>query len=517
MKLKKQSLTAGIIVILFSQVIVKILGFLYRIVLTNIEGFADEGNSYYGSAYKVYIFILAITTTAIPTALSKLISEKVACKDSCGAARIFKISLKLFTAIGLIFSCLLIFFAEEIATNVLSNPNVKYALIGLSPAVVLVCMSSVFRGYFIGLKNVSSHSISQVIEQLVNSILSIVFVIMLIGKSPEVMAMGSTFATTVSAGAALVYLIQYYFKYKDTSIKCERGNFIQTMSVIKDVLKCVVPISLTSVITSIVGLVDLSTGVGALTKFYSNFGDEALTIANQKFGIILGKVDVLASIPFSLNAAIVIPLVPSIAESYITSNKAQVSYKINTSMQLTNIIAMPCFAGLYIMAEYVFCVLFPNTTFGADLMKIQVLGICFALIVQTLTGILTACGKLYVSAITVLVGAIIKYILNVLFIPMYGEIVIPITTVIYHLVCFICIFIFFKKSIKADIDKKMVYVKPIASTIIMSVIVILVKKIMIYITTSNILILAVCVSWGVVSYAICLAKFGVLTVLKRQR
>ena len=271
MKLKKQSLAAGIIVILLSQVVIKILGFLYRIVLTNIKGFADEGNSYYGSAYKVYILILAITTTAIPTALSKLISERIARKDTCGASRIFKVSLKMFTAIGLIFSCLMIFLAEDIATNILSNPNVKYALIGLSPAVVLVCVASVFRGYFIGLKNVSSHSVSQVIEQLVNSILSIVFVIMLIGKRPEIMAMGSTFATTVSAGAALAYLILYYFRYKDSAIKCEKSSFTDTISIIKDVVKCVIPISLTSVITSIVGLVDLSTGVAGLTRFYSTF------------------------------------------------------------------------------------------------------------------------------------------------------------------------------------------------------------------------------------------------------
>ena len=516
MKLKKQSLAAGIIVILFSQIIVKIFGFLYRIVLTNIEGFADEGNSYYGSAYKVYIFILAITTTAIPTALSKLIAEKVACKDMCGANRIFKVSLKLFATIGLVFSCFMMFFSENIATNILFNPNVKFALIGLSPAVVIVCMASVFRGYFIGLKNVSSHSISQVIEQIVNSILSIVFVLMLMGKSPEIMAMGSTFATTVSSAVALIYLILYYFKYKDSSIKCEKVSFIQTFDVIKNVLKCVIPISLTSVITSVVGIVDLGTGVKNLTKFYSNFGAVALEIANQKFGIILGKVDVLASIPFSLNAAIVIPLVPSIAESYITSKKSQVEYKINTSLQITNIISMPCFAGLFIMAEYIFSVLYPNATIGVNLMKIQVLGICFALLVQTLTAILTACGKLYISAIIVLVAALTKYILNVIFIPQYGEIVIPITTVIYHMVCFLCAFIAFKKTIKVDIDKKMVYLKPVVSTLIMSITVIIVKKTAVYITRNNIVILAACIITGVAAYALCLAKFGILTVLKKR-
>lgn len=73
---KKQSFMKGVMVIMFSQILIKLLGFVYRIVLTNFPQFADEGNSYYGSGYTVYTLILAIATMGIPNTMSKLISEK---------------------------------------------------------------------------------------------------------------------------------------------------------------------------------------------------------------------------------------------------------------------------------------------------------------------------------------------------------------------------------------------------------------------------------------------------------
>lgn len=78
MKIKKQTFMKGIVTVLVSQVLVKALGFIYRVVITNMPGFGDDGNAYYGTAYKVYALLLAIATTGIPSAISKLVSEKVA-------------------------------------------------------------------------------------------------------------------------------------------------------------------------------------------------------------------------------------------------------------------------------------------------------------------------------------------------------------------------------------------------------------------------------------------------------
>ena len=77
MAVKKQTFMNGVLVIMFSQILIKVFGFVYRIILTNFKQFADQGNSYYGSGYTVYTFILAIATMGIPNTISKLVSEKI--------------------------------------------------------------------------------------------------------------------------------------------------------------------------------------------------------------------------------------------------------------------------------------------------------------------------------------------------------------------------------------------------------------------------------------------------------
>ena len=202
MAIKKQSFMKGVFVIMLSQILIKLLGFVYRIVQTNIPQFADVGNSYYGSGYQVYTFILAIATMGIPNTISKLVSEKRTLGDKKGAHRIFKTAFVVFVSIATMFALGLFFGSGFIATHLLNNPGVKYTLMALSPAIIFVSMSAVLRGYFIGMENVSEYSKAQIIEQIINCVFSVIFVYMLIGHSPEVMAAGSTLATTVATSSA---------------------------------------------------------------------------------------------------------------------------------------------------------------------------------------------------------------------------------------------------------------------------------------------------------------------------
>ena len=190
MAVKKQTFMKGVFVIMGSQILIKILGFIYRIIQTNFPQFADVGNSYYGSGYQVYTFILAIATMGIPNTISKLVSEKRTLGDIRGAHKIFKTAFLVFVSIATAFSLLLFFGAGFISNNILNNPGVKYTLMSLSPAIIFVSMSAVLRGYFIGMENVSEYSKAQIIEQIVNCIFSIIFVVMLLGTTPEIMAAG---------------------------------------------------------------------------------------------------------------------------------------------------------------------------------------------------------------------------------------------------------------------------------------------------------------------------------------
>lgn len=513
MAFKKQSFMKGVAIVMGAQILIKLLGFLYRVILTNIEGFQDIGNSYYSSGYKVYIFMLAIATTGVPNAIGKLVSEKVALGDRRGAHKIFKVALNLFTIIGLVFSLALFFGAEYIANNVLSNPGVKYTMATLAPAVLMVSVAAVFRGYFIGLGNVSAHSIGQIIEQIVNSVLSVVFVIMLVGKSPEIMAMGSTAATAVSTFISLLYLYLYYKKNKEqiwAEVRTsETFNKEGIKRIVKSILKYSIPITITSVVTSLVGMVDLVTVVEGLTEFYSSLGiDEALRMANEKFGIIVGKVDILVSIPFALNVAIVTPLVPAVAAHLVKKENKKAIDKINTSMKLSTVIAFPCAAGLAILATPIFNAVFPNASDGALLLQIEAWSVIAGLLGATGQTALVAVNKLFAPTVAVFLGAVTKYLLNIWLVPIYGENVVPITTAAYHIVEATIALTVLYKTIKARPDVKNIIIKPVFATILMSVAVFFTQKICVYINIGETVAMCISIITGMLTYFYVILKLG---------
>ena len=118
------SFMKNVLLLMCSEIIVKILGLVYRLVITNAEGFGDIGLGYYSAGYQIYALLLTLCSTGIPSVIAKLISERLALGNNVGAQRIFKVSLKLFFGIGLFFSISLFFGADFIATKILNVPDV---------------------------------------------------------------------------------------------------------------------------------------------------------------------------------------------------------------------------------------------------------------------------------------------------------------------------------------------------------------------------------------------------------
>ena len=208
------SFMKNVLTLMFSQIMVRILGLIYRVVITNTEGFGDTGLGYYSTGYQIYSLLLALSSIGIPNVVSKLVSERVAIGDNKGAQRIFRICMTFFTGLGIVLSLFLFFEAEFIATAVFNVPDTKYVMRVLAPAIGFVSASAVFRGYFAGLGNMKPTSYSQIIEQFLNCVLSITFVYALIGKEPYIMAAGGNLSTTCAIVLTFMYLITYYKRNK---------------------------------------------------------------------------------------------------------------------------------------------------------------------------------------------------------------------------------------------------------------------------------------------------------------
>lgn len=186
---------------MFSQVIIKLVGLIYKLYLTNKEGFGDKGNAIFGSGFQIYALFLTISSIGVPNSISKLVSEKNAVGDIKGAYRIFKIAFVMFGILGFICSSILFWGADYIANVYLQIPEAKDTIIALSPSVFLVSIASVLRGYFNGRDNIKVTANSQSLEQIYKTVFTIVivwYISKISNNNTVIMSASTAIATTIA-------------------------------------------------------------------------------------------------------------------------------------------------------------------------------------------------------------------------------------------------------------------------------------------------------------------------------
>ena len=170
-------------ILAIASIVSRIIGLLYRIPMTNIIG--DTGNSYYSAAFEIYNILLIISAYSLPLAVSKLVSARVSKGQRKNAYRIVKGALLLATGTGLTAS-LILFFGASFFTNMLNTPLSIFALKVLAPTILVVAVLGVLRGFFQGLGTMMPSAISQIIEQIVNAIVSIAAAYILYGYGARI-------------------------------------------------------------------------------------------------------------------------------------------------------------------------------------------------------------------------------------------------------------------------------------------------------------------------------------------
>lgn len=361
-KNKAEGFMKSVLVLMLSQVLIKLLGFVYRVYLTNREGFGDEGNAIYSGGYQIYAILLTISSIGVPNAISKLISEKVAVGDEKGANRILKIGLMTFGVIGLLGTLILFLGADFIANVILEIPETALTLVALSPAIFFVSIASVLRGYFNGVDRISTTAKSQTLEQIFKTLLTIVvveLVVVIYGTNVTVMAAGANLATTLSVLLSFGYLGLYYKKRKNSLPVIEQRQETKNenwVGIVKKILFVSLPITLSAIMSTLNKNVDSMTVI----RYLKNIVGEAQ--AKIQYGILSGKVDTLITLPLSFNVAFSTALVPAIAGAIAKKDTSNASKRISFSMLLTMIIGLPCTFGMVVFAQPIINLIFPNAT-----------------------------------------------------------------------------------------------------------------------------------------------------------
>lgn len=476
-KTKKFSFMKNVLLLMFSEVIVKVLGLVYRLVITNIEGFGDTGLGYYSSGYQIYALLLTLCSIGIPSVISKLVSERFAVGNNYGAQRIFKTALKLFTGIGLVLSLGLFFGADLIANKVLNVPDVAYVLRVLAPAIVFVAMSAVFRGYFAGQQNMKPTSITQILEQFLNCVLTIVFVYALVGKDPYIMAAGGNLSTTLSIIITFLYLITYYKKNKievDKTKEIPPEERKTNRELIRTILALSIPITIGSVISVISSVIDTATVSNCIQTAFEGIvtgGKEVLEqLAMENTGI-LSKVDNLTNLPIAINLAFSTALVPAISESIAKKEYNVASKRLSFSILASIIIIIPCAIGYISLSDQILNLIYPNAPDGGIVLKLSSIAMIFVALSQTINGGLYGINKPLIPAIALAVGACIKLLLNIVLVsnPNINILGAPISSIVCQIIAFIISYKALTRKIKLHIPQMRCIIKPLFAGIIMGI------------------------------------------------
>lgn len=528
---KHQFLFQGSILAL-AGIIVRLIGLVYRIPMIAIIG--TKGNGYYTSAYSVYSLFLILSSYSFPTAISKIISQRLANGRFKDVKNVIREAFVLAFFIGLIMFMIMYFGAPGIAAA-FRKPLLVFALKALAPTLFIMAFLGVFRGIFQGMGNMIPTAISQIFEQILNAITSIVFAIVLFnrGKIANLIyasdeytyafgAEGGAIGTGIGAFTALVVLFYMFLSLLSKRKKYlnDNNNYVpESKSAIYGVLfATIMPVIISSTIYNVTSVID--------DLLFSNI----LTFINSNENIVVlwgiyGQYHLLFNIPVAISNSLTSSIIPSISKSAAVKDVKEVVLKVKYSVKYTMLIVIPSFIGLYILAEPICRILFNSESVDMliKVLKMGSIAVVFFSYSTVTNGILQGLGlfnKPVKNGITALVIHIIATIIlvGVFKLSLYGIII---ALIIFSIVLSTLNQIDINKVVRysnANFKRRYIitYILMIFSSIIMAVIVFFLykfldTKILVGMSLVKMIIkLIVCIIVAVIVYGFLIITFGVV-------
>lgn len=350
-------------------IIVRLIGILYRVPMTNIIG--DEGMGYYSTAFNVYNIMLILSSYSLPLAVSKMVSARMAKGQYQNAVRVLKAALVYATVVGGIACFITWNFADFFATTAFNTPFCVYALKTLAPTIWIMAYLGVLRGFFQGHGTMIPTAISQIFEQVINAVISVVAagVLFKIGLDsnrvynttgyPQAFgAAGGTIGTGAGALAALLFMLLLFSIYWPVVKRRKRRDGSRRTDSYGDIsvtfLFTVVPVIISSAVYNINAVVDnsiMAYGMEALGR-----GKEFLSL----WGIYNNKYMLLVHVPLAMANSLSSSLIPSLSGAVARKEKGAVIAKTSLAIRFAMLIAIPSAVGLTVLSAPINNLLFKS-------------------------------------------------------------------------------------------------------------------------------------------------------------
>lgn len=370
---KKQSKGGGFlaqgIILASAGIITKIIGFIYRIPMLNFMGL--DGQGYYDIAFQVYTIALTISSYSLPLAVSKLVSARMAKGERKNAYRVFKAAMLFAFVAGGLITLVVLLGADTIATNIMGAKLSSYALKVLAPGLLIVSIMGVLRGYFQGLGTMIPTALSQILEQIVNAVVSVVGAAMLLKYGESVAktqgnellaaaysATGGTLGTVAGALMGLVFLGFSYCAYKSIQkkqLRMDRSKHTEDYKTIfKLLLLTIAPVILSTTVYNLSNVVDSAMFNKIMTA--QGFSEkECVTLLGK-----LGQYYTLFNVPLAVANALGSSMIPGLVRAYESHERKLVHNRIYMAARYTMLIAIPSAVGFFVLGEPIMNFIWPS-------------------------------------------------------------------------------------------------------------------------------------------------------------
>lgn len=341
-----------------ASVISRIIGMLYRSPMAAVIG--DKGNGLYSFAFEIYSIALILSSYSMPLAVSKLLSARFAKKEYKNADKIYKFAY-IFAAVSGMVMALILFFGAGTIERLSGHEGLALPLKVLAPTVFVVAIAGTIRGFFQSRNTMMPTAVSQLAEQIINAIVSIVAAVILVRFATNEFdkarygAAGGTIGTLFGALSSLMFLVFLFVIYKPRMKKHlshdKVGVTVSNEEVLKLIVATIVPVILSQTVYQSIGVVD-GFMFGNLYK-----GSDSTAL----YGIYSSKYRLMVNVPNAISSALASSMIPSLVSLYTLKNFVEFRARLKTSVKFNMIIAFPCAFGISALSGMIMKLLFPTT------------------------------------------------------------------------------------------------------------------------------------------------------------
>ena len=465
---KQQNYLHGAAIMAGTTVIVKIVAFAYKIPLGSMVLLGDEGYAHFQVAYNIYSFFLTLATAGFPIALSRMISVSVTLDRPAQAQRIFTVALGVLAGIGGFFTLIMLAFHRQLAV-LMGDPLASESITALSFAVVIVCLTSAYRGYCQGRGNMIPTAYGQVVEEVGKLIvgLSLAWVLLRTGHGLSTASAGAIFGVTAGGLGALAYMAHCKRKYYPQKTYGMSDIPDSRSRIVRNFLRIGIPIAIGSSVLSLINLLDNAL---TLNRLQSAAGLTSVE-ANVLYGVY-GKAQTFYNLPSYFITPLTLSVVPAIATCMAKRQRSEAGEIAESSLRIAAVIAMPMGVGLSVLAEPVMRgVYWGSNAAGPALLR--VLGIASFFVCMSMIGnsVLQAAGLERLPIISIILGGIVKIGVNWFLVgnPQINITGAPVGSICCFAVVCIADYYFLRKSMSKPPRLSRVLGAPLISSAVMGV------------------------------------------------